>query len=83
MALMLKNSTMTKYWTIWFDGECGQQVQETWSEEQILASAWYKNWVMMVVQANKPHLLEDPSVAIEDWVTVHWAVATDEYGKEK
>jgi hypothetical protein len=72
---------MTKYWTIAFPGECGQHVQETWSEEQILASAWYKNWVMMVVQANKAHLLEDPSIAIDDWITVHWAMPTDEFGK--
>ena len=29
-----------KYWTIVFPGEHGQHVQETWSEDQIIASYW-------------------------------------------
>jgi hypothetical protein len=38
-----------------FPGECGQHVVETWTEEQILKSRWYRNWVYMMVQADKAH----------------------------
>ena len=68
-----------KYWTISFPGECGQNVVETWSEEQIFKSAWYKNWILMMVQADKAHLIEDKT-AIDDWVVVHWATQTDQWG---
>lgn len=81
MASMFKTTTMTKYWTISFPGECGQHVQETWSEEQIFKSAWYRNWVLMVIQADKAHLLSENN-ALEDWKVVHWAVETDEFGQK-
>ena len=68
-----------KYWTISFPGECGQHVVETWSEEQILKSAWYRNWVYMMVQADKANLIEDKT-AIDDWIVVHWALETDQWG---
>lgn len=68
-----------KYWTIVFPGEEGQHVQETWSEEQIIKSAWYRNWVMMMVQADKAHLM-DNKTAINDWIVVHWAQETDQWG---
>lgn len=68
-----------KYWTIAFPGECGQHVQETWSEEQILKSAWYRNWVYKMVQASKEW---NDQLAIEDWCTIHWAVETDEWGNK-
>lgn len=71
-----------KYWTIAFPGECGQNVVETWSEEQILKSAWYRNWVLKVVQADRAYLLEDPKHAIDDWIVVHWAVETDQWGNK-
>jgi len=70
-----------KYWTIVFPGECGQHVQETWSEKQILSSAWYKNWVMRVIEDRRVELLEDNQTAIDDWVVVHWAIETNEFGK--
>jgi hypothetical protein len=70
-----------KYWTIAFPGECGQHVQETWSEKQILSSAWYKNWVMKVIEDRRVELLEDNQVAIDDWIVVHWAVETSEFGQ--
>jgi hypothetical protein len=63
-----------KYYEIAFSGECGQHVVETWSEKQILSSAWYRNWVHMVIQGNKAHLLLDDKTAIDDWCVVHWAV---------
>ena len=68
------------YYTIVFPGEEGQHVQETWSTEQILRSAWYKNWVLKVVQADRAYLLEDPQNAINDWIIIHWATPTDEWG---
>jgi hypothetical protein len=61
-----------KYYRISFEGECGQHVEETWSEKQILSSSWYKNWVMMMVQADKTFLIENKT-AIDDWCVVHWA----------
>ena len=61
-----------KYYRISFPGECGQHVEETWSEKQILSSSWYKNWVMMMVQADKTFLIENKT-AIDDWCVVHWA----------
>ena len=68
-----------KYWTISFPGECGQHVVETWSEEQIFKSAWYRNWVYMMVQADKAHLMANQT-AINDWIVVHWAQETDQWG---
>jgi hypothetical protein len=65
-----------KYYRISFEGECGQDVVETWSEKQILSSAWYKNWVLMMVQADKAFLIADET-AIDDWCVVHWAVEVD------
>ena len=65
---------MVKKYEIAFPGECGQVVVETWTEEQILKSSWYRNWVMQVVQADKAYMLEDPQYAINDWIVVHWAV---------
>ena len=69
-----------KYWTISFPGECDQHVTETWSEEQIMKSAWYRNWVYKMVQNNMDRLMTEQD-AIDDWVTVHWAEETDEFGK--
>ena len=74
--------TSERYWTICFPGECGQHVQETWSEKQILSSAWYKNWIMMMVQADKAHLMSDKA-ALDDWKVVHWAYESDWLGKMK
>ena len=68
-----------KYWTISFPGECGQHVVETWSEDQIFQSAWYRNWVLKMVQNDKAHLMLEKT-AIDDWVAVHWAVETDQWG---
>ena len=70
-----------KYYTIAFPGECGQHVVETWSEEQIMKSAWYRNWVYMMVQSNK-HPLMTEQLAIDDWCAVHWAFETDQWGNK-
>lgn len=68
-----------RYWTISFPGECGQHVVETWSTEQILKSAWYRNWVHKMVQASKEW---NDELAIDDWIVVHWAIETDEWGNK-
>jgi len=68
-----------KYYSISFPGECGQDVLETWSEKQILSSGWYKNWILMMVQGDKAHLIHDQS-AIDDWCVVHWAVEVEKPG---
>ena len=70
-----------KYWTIVFEGECGQHVQETWSEKQIMKSSWYRNWILKMVQNNMDRLMTEQN-AINDWVTVHWAIETDEFGNK-
>lgn len=67
------------YWTIKFPGECGQHVQETWSEKQILSSAWYRYWVFKMIEADKAHLMNNEN-ALDDWKVVHWATETDEFG---
>ncbi len=69
-----------KYYTTSFPGEYGQHVEETWSTEQILKSPWYRNWVLKVVQADRAYLLDDSKYAIDDWIVVHWAVETDQWG---
>lgn len=71
-----------RYWTIAFPGEEGQFVQETWSETQILSSAWYKNWVMRCIQADQAYLIEDNQNALTDWKVVHWATETSEFGRD-
>lgn len=68
----------SKYYTIEFPGEYGQNVRETWSTEQIL-KAYYGYWSeRMHAKFTNPYL--DRDMCIEDWCAVHWAVETDEYG---
>ena len=70
-----------KYWTIVFPGECGQHVQETWSEDQIIES-YYKYWYGKMVQVNR-HDLISRELCIDDWCVVHWAEETDEFCRKK
>lgn len=62
-----------KYYKISFPGECGQHVEEIWSEKQIFQSSWYRNWVYMMVQADRAPLMTEQN-ALDDWIVVHWAV---------
>lgn len=68
-----------KYWSICFPGECGQLVKETWSEDQIFKSSYYKHWIIKMVEANKHEHINNENF-IDDWVTIHWAIETDQYG---
>jgi hypothetical protein len=61
-----------KYYQITFPGEFGQDVVETWSEEQILNS-YYLYWTGKMIQnVDNPDL--DPMNCIEDWCITHWAM---------
>jgi len=69
-----------KYYTIVFPGEFGQHVQETWNREQILKFYW-THWNRKMFQSgNSDKVTEDN--CIEDWITIHWAEETDEFGNK-
>ena len=68
-----------KYWTIVFEGEYGQTVAETWSEDQIIKS-YYRHWYILMLQKSQTDLSVEH--CIEDWVVVHWAVETDQFGNK-
>lgn len=72
-----------KYWTIAFPGEFGQGVVETWSEEQIIRS-YYPYWSEKMIEAAPDPTMLDLSShrCIDDWVVIHWAVRTDEFGRK-
>jgi hypothetical protein len=67
-----------KYWTIVFPGEHGQHVQETWSEDQIIASYW-DYWCGKMTNVKKTELISRER-CIDDWRFVHWAQQTDQWG---
>lgn len=67
-----------KFWTIAYPGEHGQHVQETFSEDQIIKS-YYQYWANKMIDACKWEWISRER-CINDWVDVHWAVQTDEYG---
>lgn len=69
-----------KYWTIVFPGEFGQHVQETWTENQIL-SYYMRYWSMRMIEAGKGDMISR-ELCLEDWITVHWAMETDEFGNK-
>jgi|LakMenEpi03Aug12_release.lakeMendotaPanAssembly.Ray.scaffolds.fasta_scaffold625868_3 hypothetical protein len=69
-----------KYWTIVFPGEFGQHVQETWSEDQIIKS-YYTYWSTKMIQNVKDADLSRDK-CIEDWIVIHWAIETNEFGRD-
>jgi len=69
-----------KYWTIVFPGEFSQTVRETWSEDQIIES-YYTYWSTKMIQAGKGDDISREN-CIDDWCVIHWAVETNEFGKE-
>jgi hypothetical protein len=69
-----------KYYTIVFPGEYGQHVQETWSTDQILKS-YYPYWCGMMIQNVAAPDLSEVN-CIDDWITVHWAMETDQFGNK-
>ena len=69
-----------KYYTISYPGEHGQHVQETFSEYQIVLS-YFDYWygAMKKVQKYDEVNIEN---CIQDWIAVHWAWRTDEFGNK-
>lgn len=67
-----------KFWTIQYPGEHGQHVQETFSEDQIIAS-YFEYWKSKMIKVNKQDLITFEN-CIEDWKVIHWAIETDEFG---
>jgi hypothetical protein len=69
-----------RYWTIVYPCELGQHVQETLSEDQIIQT-YYTYWATNMIQNVK-----DPDLSrercIDDWIVVHWAQETDEFGNK-
>jgi hypothetical protein len=67
-----------RYWTIVFPGECGQHVQETWNEDQIIKS-YFTHWVGNMIQSGHGDEVSRER-CIDDWIVVHWAQQTDQWG---
>lgn len=67
-----------KYYTMCYPGEYGQNVQETFSEFQILKS-YFPYWCHKMCEVNK-HKEISIDRCIEDWIVVHWAWETDQFG---
>lgn len=70
----------TKYWTICYPGEFGQLIRETFSESQILLS-YYDYWSNQMIRVDKSELISEKR-CIDDWIVVHWATPTDEFGEK-
>ena len=69
-----------RYWTIVFPGDCGQHVQETWNEDQIIKS-YFTHWVGNMIQSGHGDEVSRER-CIDDWIVVHWAQQTDEFGNK-
>lgn len=67
-----------KYWTMCYPGEFGQHVAETFSEDQIILS-YYTYWSTMMIKNQKGADISREH-CIQDWITVHWAEETNEFG---
>lgn len=73
---------MEKYWTIYFPGDYGQHVQETWSETQILKS-YFDDWCSRARNAGWSPDQCTEQQCIEDWCAIHWAVRTNCLGNTR
>jgi hypothetical protein len=63
-----------KRWSITFPGEFGQDVVETWTEDQIIQS-YYTYWsTKMIESGHRDEISRE--MCIEDWCVVHWAWET-------
>ncbi len=67
-----------KYYTIAFSGDCGQHIEETWSEDQIIKS-YYTYWSQKMIENVKQADISREN-CIADWVVVHWGQETDQFG---
>lgn len=69
-----------KYYTISFPGEHGQHVVETWSQEQILKS-YYTYWNKKMFESGNADQVSEEN-CIQDWIVVHYAYETNQWGKD-
>lgn len=69
-----------KHYTIVFPGEFGQHVQETWNTEQILKS-YYTYWNRKMFESGNADKVNEQN-CIDDWITLHWAQETDQWGNK-
>ena len=69
-----------KYYTICFPGEYGQHVVETWSTEQILNS-YMGYWSGQMESMGLDDEITEEN-CINDWIAIHWAEETDQYGNK-
>lgn len=67
------------YYTIVYPGEFGQHIQETWSEDQIIKH-YFLEW------SNKMKLKHPNKInkenCINDWVILHYATKTNQFGEK-
>jgi hypothetical protein len=68
-----------KYYQISFPGEHGQDVTETWSEDQIIDS-YFRYWATKMIECGRGDQVSREA-CIEDWKVVHWAGEVDEWGR--
>jgi hypothetical protein len=69
-----------KYYTISYPGELGQHIQETLSEFQILQT-YFEYWCGKMIEVGRQDQIGILK-CIEDWITIHFAVETDEFGNK-
>jgi hypothetical protein len=69
-----------KYYTISFPGEFGQHVVETWSTKQILDS-YFRYWFTKMIESGHGDQVSEEA-CIDDWIVVHWAQETDQFGRK-
>jgi len=75
-----------KYYTICFPGKYGQNVVETWSEDQIIESYW-EYWAGKMRAKFKDadislYSTEAVKQCIDDWCVGNWAEETDKWGNK-
>lgn len=69
-----------KYYQISFPGEHGQDVTETWNEDQIIAS-YFRYWAVKMIESGHGDQVSRER-CIDDWIVVHMAGEVDEWGRK-
>jgi hypothetical protein len=60
-----------RHWTIAYPDEHNNHIEETLSEDQIIAEYW-EYWCGKMRQVGREHLISRER-CIEDWCVIHWA----------
>ena len=77
---MQENKSKERYLTIVFPGQFGQHVQETWTIKQILNS-YFSYWAEQMIKVGRGDQVNEHE-CIQDWVNIHWAEETDQFGNK-